>query len=110
MKDKKLLYFILMFLPLLITAVAVGFLPDRIPAHYGFGGQADRWGSKYESFLFPAITVGMGLFMLAMARIASRQEPNGRNNEKVCMTVQCHELLYTVHVFYTGGESQRAVA
>ncbi len=86
MRNRKTLYFILMFLPLLVTAAAIGFLPDQIPAHYGFDGQADRWGSKYESFIFPAVTIGMGLFMLAMARVASRQESNGHNNERVCMT------------------------
>ena len=86
MKTRKMFLLILMFLPLLEAAVAVGFLPDQIPAHYGFDGQVDRWGSKYESFLFPVITIGMGLFMLAMARIAARQESNGQNNEKICIT------------------------
>ena len=86
MKTRKMLLLILMFLPLLEAAVAVGFLPDQIPAHYGFDGQVDRWGSKYESFLFPVITIGMGLFMFAMARIAVRQESNGQNNEKICIT------------------------
>ena len=117
MKDKKPLYFILMFLPLLITAVAIGFLPDRIPAHYGFGGQADRWGSKYESFLFPAVTIGMGLFMLAMARIASRQELGGRNNEKVCMTAGIVLLTWfnvmnccTLYTSFTQAEDLNALS
>ena len=117
MKDKKLLYFILMFLPLLITAVAVGFLPDRIPAHYGFDGQADRWGSKYESFLFPAVTIAMGLFMLAMARIASRHEPNGRNNEKVCITAGIVLLIWfnvmnccTLYTSFTQAENLNALS
>ncbi len=117
MKNKKTLYFILMFLPLLITAAAIGFLPDRIPAHYGFDGQADRWGSKYESFLFPAITIGMGLFMLAMARFAARQEPNGRNNEKVCMTAGIVLLTwfnilncYTLYTSFTQAENLSALS
>lgn len=117
MKNRKTLYFILMFLPLLITAVAVGFLPDRIPAHYGFGGQADRWGSKYESFLFPAVTIGMGLFMLAMARIASRQELGGRNNEKVCMTAGIVLLTWfnvmnccTLYTSFTQAEDLNALS
>ena len=117
MKNRKTLYFILMFLPLLITAIAVGFLPDRIPAHYGFGGQADRWGSKYESFLFPAVTIGMGLFMLAMARIASRQELGGRNNEKVCMTAGIVLLTWfnvinccTLYTSFTQAEDLNALS
>ncbi len=117
MKNRKALCFILMFLPLLITAVAVGFLPDRIPAHYGFDGQADRWGSKYESFLLPAVTIGMGLFMLAMARIASRQEPNGHNNEKICVTAGIVLLTwfniincYTLYTSFTQTEDLNALS
>lgn len=88
MKNKKALYYFLMFLPLLITVFALPFLPEQIPAHYNFAGEIDRWGSKYESLIFPAATVGMGFFMLWMAKIAAKQEESGKNNEKI--------------VFYTG--------
>ena len=88
MKYKKTLYFALMFLPLIITLVVLPFLPEQIPAHYNFAGEIDRWGSKYEALLFPAITILMGFFMLWMAKIAAKQEESGSNNEKI--------------VFYTG--------
>ena len=88
MKTKKIIYFALMFLPLIITFVVLPFLPEQIPAHYNFAGEIDRWGSKYEALLFPAITILMGFFMLWMAKIAAKQEENGSNNEKI--------------VFYTG--------
>ncbi|MBE6900233.1 MAG: DUF1648 domain-containing protein [Ruminococcaceae bacterium] len=88
MNKKRILYFALMFLPLLITVAALPFLPETIPAHYNFAGEIDRFGSKYETLLFPAITVGMGFFMLWMAKIAAKHEENGSNNEKI--------------VFYTG--------
>lgn len=88
MKNKKALYYFLMFLPLLITVVALPFLPEQIPAHYNFAGEIDRWGSKYESLFFPAATIGMGFFMLWMAKISSKSEDSGKNNEKI--------------VFYTG--------
>ena len=88
MKNKKTLYFVLMFLPLIITLVVLPFLPEQIPAHYNFAGEIDRWGSKYEVLLFPAITILMGFFMLWMAKIAAKQEESGNNNEKI--------------VFYTG--------
>lgn len=85
---KKTVYFILMFLPLLITLIALPFLPETIPAHYNFAGEIDRFGSKYETLIFPVVTIGMGLFMLWMAKIAAKQEESGNNNEKI--------------VFYTG--------
>ena len=76
-----------MFLPLIITLIALPFLPEKIPAHYNFAGQIDRFGSKYETMIFPVVTVGMGLFMLWMAKISAKEE-NGKNNEKI--------------IFYTG--------
>ena len=88
MNKKKILYFALMFLPLLITVIALPFLPEQIPAHYNFAGEVDRIGSKFEMLIFPLCTIGMGYFMLWMAKIAAKQEENGNNNEKI--------------VFYTG--------
>ena len=82
---KKTVYFILMFLPLMITAVALLFLPETVPAHYNFAGEVDRWGSKYETLIFPACTILMGIFMLWMAKIGAK---DGEKNEKI--------------VFYTG--------
>ena len=87
MKNNKTIYFLMMLLPLFITLVALLFLPETIPAHYDFAGEVDRWGSKYENLIFPAVTIGMGLFMLFMSKISAKDE-NGEKNEKV--------------VFYTG--------
>lgn len=83
MKIKRLLYYILMYLPLFATIIALPFLPDQIPAHYGFDGQVTRWGSKFETLIFPVITILFGLFILGMAKISTRQEGTGKNNEKV---------------------------
>ena len=88
MNKKRILYFALMFLPLLITVIALPFLPEKIPAHYNLAGEIDRFGSKFETLLFPIVTIGMGFFMLWMAKISAKQEENGKNNEKI--------------VFYTG--------
>lgn len=83
MKTKKTVYFILMYLPLIVALVALQYLPDKIPAHYGFGNQVTRWGSKYEALLFPIVTVLMGYFLLAMSRLAAKQEEHGENNKKI---------------------------
>ena len=53
MKGRKILFWILMLLPMAVTLFALPFLPEQIPAHYGFGGQVDRWGSKYETLILP---------------------------------------------------------
>ena len=74
-----------MFLPLIVVLIALHFLPERIPAHYDFNNQVTRWGSKYETLIFPVITVLFGYFMLGMAKFSSKQEENGSNNENVCI-------------------------
>lgn len=53
---------ILAILPLAVTACVFQFLPDQIPAHYNFAGEIDRWGSKYESFLYPICIIAMAIF------------------------------------------------
>ena len=66
-----------MLLSVVITAVMLQFMPDTVPAHYNAAGEVDRLGSKYESFIFPAATVLMGLFFLLMNKFVS-----GYGNEK----------------------------
>ncbi|MBQ5318473.1 MAG: DUF1648 domain-containing protein [Oscillospiraceae bacterium] len=58
---RKVLW-ILAIVPLAVTAVVLQFMPDKIPAHYNFAGEIDRWGSKYESFIYPLIIIAMAIF------------------------------------------------
>ena len=93
MKIKKIVYYILMFLPLVVTLFALRYLPDQIPAHYGIDNQVTRWGSKYETLVFPVITIFFGLFMLAMAKYSAKHEESGKNNEKICIVTGIVSLL-----------------
>jgi len=112
LKRKYLLCFILALLPLLITAVALCFLPDIIPAHYNAAGEIDRLGSKYEQLIFPAVTLGMYAFFILLAR---REAKNGRTgNEKVLLITGAATLAlfdamaayFTYLAFsYSGGET-----
>jgi uncharacterized membrane protein len=52
MKKKKIIFYSLMFLPLIVVLIALPFLPERIPAHYDFNNQVTRWGSKYNTYIF----------------------------------------------------------
>ena len=74
-----------MFLPLIVVLIALQFLPEQIPAHYDWNHQVTRWGSKYETLIFPVITILFGYFMLGMAKLSSKQEENGNNNKNVCI-------------------------
>ncbi|MDR0778646.1 MAG: DUF1648 domain-containing protein [Methanomassiliicoccaceae archaeon] len=68
------LLFILAIMPLLITLVALQFLPDQIPAHYNSAGEVDRWGSKYESLFLPIMAVAMGLFLIWMTKFSAAKD------------------------------------
>lgn len=52
---------------LIANVIFVGFswrpLPDTIPAHYNVFGEIDRWGSKTEILLLPAIACLLYVFM-----------------------------------------------
>ncbi len=93
MKAKKILFYILMFLPLIAEIIALPFLPEQIPAHYGFDGQVTRWGSKYESLIFPILTILFGIFMLVMTKIAAKQEEADKNNEKATIVTGIVSLV-----------------
>ena len=87
MNKKKTVCYILMYLPLVVVLIVLPHLPEKIPAHYGFDNQVDRWGSKYEVLLFPVISILMGYFLLAMARLAAKKEEHGENNKNVTIIV-----------------------
>ena len=96
MKNKKLFY-VLMFLPLVASLIALQFLPDVIPAHYNIQNVVDRWGSKYEILILPVITIAFGFFSLAMGKIAQKQEPLGNNNEKSNLFIgNCVLLIFNM--------------
>lgn len=101
MKKKMVVFYSLMFLPLVVVLIALQFLPEQIPAHYDMNNQVTRWGSKYETLIFPVITVLFGYFMLAMAKLSSKQEENGSNNKNVCIVTGIASLaLFNAMTFY----------
>ena len=74
MKMQKKIFHILMFLPVPVTLISLVFLPDQIPAHYGSDNLVTRWGSKYETLLFPIFTIIFGLFIMGISKFSSSQE------------------------------------
>lgn len=61
---------VFVFLPFLYLASIYGGLPDRIPIHFDWRGQADGWGPKYLLWFLP--TVMVPLVMLIMAAIQKK--------------------------------------
>ena len=80
-KFKRITIMILAVLPMIYTAIAVFFiLPDTVAAHFGIDGTPDRYGSKYEAFLFPAIILVITLlyFLYRKFQEKSSKEDNDR--------------------------------
>ena len=106
MKVKKIVFYGLMFLPLISALIALQFLPEQIPAHYGLNNQVTRWGSKYEALIVPIVTAVLGYFFLGIAKVAAKQEENGNNNENVCIVAGIVTLIIfnamTGYVLYAG--------
>lgn len=100
MNNNNKLFYFLMFLPLFMVLVLLPFLPDQIPAHYGIDGGVDRWGSKYETFIFPAITVIFGFIMLLITKYASKQEKSKGNNKKIGINLGIMLLLFFNILFF----------
>ena len=59
---------IISFIPLALTAAVLQFLPDMVPMHYDLAGNIDRWGSKFEELILPAIAIVLALLWTLMIR------------------------------------------
>ncbi len=57
----KKLFILLALLPIVVTLIALPFLPDTLPMHYGISGKVDRYGSKFEILILPIAVLITGL-------------------------------------------------
>jgi len=101
-KTKKTIIYALMLLSLAAGIIALPFLPEQIPAHYNAAGQGDRWGSRYETLIFPAMTVLIGLIMLAASNYSAKKEKNGQNNAKLVLITgaACCALFTIIQAYF----------
>ena len=80
MKNKKLLIALLALCAVNFAAHLVFYpaLPETVPIHWGFDGQADGWGSKATILVMAALPAGMVLLMALIPKI----DPHASNFEK----------------------------
>ncbi len=64
MKIKKIMFLFFAVLPLVVSLIALVFLPEKIPAHYGANFTVDRYGSKFEILILPVATLLISLIFL----------------------------------------------
>jgi uncharacterized membrane protein len=58
---------------LIITLALYPYLPDRVPAHWNWRGEVDRYGAKWETFLMPGVMVFFVLFFAAAPWLSPRR-------------------------------------
>ena len=114
---KKILLAVLAVLPAIYTAVAVFFfMPDTVPAHYGANGMVDRYGSKYEAFIFPGIILLAGIVYFFIRKILKKSAKNqneraARNLDTIDTVMLLSMVLlnalcvFTLILMLTGPES-----
>lgn len=93
-KNGVLVFFI--FLPLILTLLSLNFLPDLIPAHYGFNGEVTRWGSKYESLIIPIS--GFVICMISLIYTKSTEKSSKNDNNIKSLNISNIVLAVTFNV------------
>lgn len=74
MKAKRITIAALTLLPLIVGLIALSFLPDEIPAHYGINLTVDRFGSKYESLITPFIALFFGIIFVIASLVPKKEQ------------------------------------
>jgi len=100
MPTKRLINWILAFVPIIITMIVLPILPDKIPAHYGFDGNVTRFGSKYELLIMPIITIGMFFIWLLLEKHLMKNKEKGPHSSQAIFWLNLMmTLTFTVLTF-----------
>lgn len=100
-KKYRLILNLLTALPLAAALAALIFLPDEIPVHFGMDNLADRWGSKYEVFIFPVLVLLARLTMAGLTRLALSIEKDNESTRPVMeVATLCMLALFDVMSLY----------
>lgn len=79
----KLFYWTLTLsiLILLINVIAMPFLPDKVPVHWNFNGEVDRYGSKTEQLFLGALPLILFLFLQYLPRLDPKKASFQRHSK-----------------------------
>ncbi len=92
MKNK--ITWIIAALSLIITAVAINFMPEKIPVHYNFAGEVDRYGSRFEMLVFPGITLLFAIFWMVLIRVFDNKLKNGADEKEIAEIKANSKVIY----------------
>ena len=102
MKKLNKIMLTLSLLPTLITSVFLFFMNDTVPMHYNASGAVDRYGSKYENYIFPVIILLMYAFYIVYTKIYTKYSTNSvekiNNNVKIT-TIVVTSIIAAFNIF-----------
>ena len=100
MKKLNKIMLALSILPTLLTSVFLFFMNDTVPMHYNASGAVDRYGSKYENFILPAIILFMYAFYIVYTKIYTKYSTNSvekiNNNVKITAAFNILQLMFLI--------------
>lgn len=77
----KILKWILCLITVISTILMLFVLPDTVPVHFDINGLADRWGSKFELLILPAVLIACAFLMEPLKNVYINKAKNA-NDEK----------------------------
>lgn len=80
--------------PLIAVLVLLRFLPDEIPAHFDINMNVDRWGSKYEILIMPAVILIQSVCMYISSCRSIRHDSSGNNRKVLLITGITANLMF----------------
>lgn len=85
---------VLIALVLAASGVVIALMPGTVPVHYNFAGEIDRFGSKWEYIIFPAVAaVAGGVFVLAARQCGKKEEKESALTEKILLISALLEVV-----------------
>lgn len=94
---KKIMW-IIAIIPLIVTAIVLPFIPDRIPMHYNLNGEIDRWGAKTEQLIFPIFILIITLFWHLMTYYFEKKKQTAKSEKEIAELESNRKLLNIVGI------------
>lgn len=91
----RVLWFITV-LPMIITLSVIKFMPDKVPMHSDLMGNIDRWGSKYENFIFPIIIVALTIFWQCCLKYYNKKAQEAGDEKTRQEAMSNSKVIYVV--------------
>jgi uncharacterized membrane protein len=92
---------ILSLIPLMMVLAAFQNIPDPMPAHFSSSGEVNRWGSRYEAFLTPALALFTGAIMIWATKYSEKTDDHmGKMMFFVTVVTLSVCILVTAFVLY----------